>query len=109
MQWNKSTPLYIAATNGHVEVVRLLVQAGANLDQADQVRGAPLTSYSHKAISLPSAGYVTLLVLQGSTRFEGWCKAHLSFALFENHVLLLSVRKHCTECGQERSLSQGAA
>ena len=51
----------MAASNGHVEVVRVLVQAGANLDQADKVRGAPLTSYSHEAISLPSSGSVTLL------------------------------------------------
>ena len=58
---DQSTPLYMAARMGHVKVVRLLVQAGANLGQADKVRGAPLTSYSHEAISLPSAGYVTLL------------------------------------------------
>ena len=59
-QW---TPLYAAARYGRVEMVRVLVQAGANLDQATNVRGAQLTSYSHEAISLPSAGYVTLLIV----------------------------------------------
>ena len=37
---NECTPLYAAALSGHVEVVRVLVQAGANLDQADIVRCA---------------------------------------------------------------------
>ena len=60
---NQRTPLYEAAAKGHEEMVRVLVQAGANLDQADKVRGAPLTSYSHEAISLPSAGYLTLLIV----------------------------------------------
>ena len=51
------------AKKGHVEVVQLLVQAGAKLDQAANVRGAQLTSYSHEAISLPSSGSITLLIM----------------------------------------------
>ena len=40
-QW---TPLFAAARKGHVEVVRELVQAGAKLNQADEVWSIQLTS-----------------------------------------------------------------
>ena len=33
----QATPLYMAAQEGHVEVVRVLVQAGAKLNQANEV------------------------------------------------------------------------
>ena len=34
-----ATPLYVAAQNGHTEVVAALVAAGASLNQAMKVRG----------------------------------------------------------------------
>jgi hypothetical protein len=34
---NKETPVYAAAERGHVEAVRVLVQAGAELDQTNGV------------------------------------------------------------------------
>ena len=40
VQWKNLTPLHAAAAKGHVEVVQVLVQAGANLDKADNVRCA---------------------------------------------------------------------
>ena len=37
-----STPLYWAATNGHADVVQLLLEAGADLDKADVEGESPL-------------------------------------------------------------------
>jgi hypothetical protein len=38
-QTDGTTPLYIAGQEGHVEVVRALVELGAAVNQADDVRG----------------------------------------------------------------------
>ena len=35
------TPLIMATSNGHYEIVRLLVNAGADVNHADEVRTAP--------------------------------------------------------------------
>ena len=37
-----ATPLYIAAENGHLDVVRHLVEVGADKDQASNQRATPL-------------------------------------------------------------------
>ncbi|OQR91705.1 ankyrin repeat and protein kinase domain-containing protein 1 [Achlya hypogyna] len=38
----QQTPLYVAAHNGHVEVVRMLLSAGANANGMDNIRNSPL-------------------------------------------------------------------
>ena len=38
----KITPLYIASQNDHVEVMRLLIEAGAAIDKAKDGRDTPM-------------------------------------------------------------------
>jgi ankyrin repeat protein len=40
---NGETPLYVASQNGHVEVVRLLIDAGALISQANNNGVTPLS------------------------------------------------------------------
>ena len=49
---NGATPLFVAAFNGHVDVVKALLEHGADADKAEQVAGPH--AYSP---SLPSCTY----------------------------------------------------
>ena len=40
---NGATPLYIASQNGHVEVVRVLAERGADINKADDNGATPLS------------------------------------------------------------------
>ena len=42
------TPLYVASQNGHVEVVRALVEGGADINKVDNDGDAPLQIASRK-------------------------------------------------------------
>ncbi len=39
---NGVTPMYIAAQNGHVEIVRVLLEAGADANKADEIGRTPM-------------------------------------------------------------------
>ncbi len=42
---NRSTALMLAASNGHVNVVQCLVQAGGNIEAVDRVSGHVVWEY----------------------------------------------------------------
>lgn len=54
-----NTPLWLAANGGHFDVVQLLVQAGADVDAADNRKITPLMAAFRKvnAAVLPWSGY----------------------------------------------------
>ena len=44
-----ATPLYVAAQNGHTEIAQLLIDKGANVNQADNDGATPLC-LQHKMV-----------------------------------------------------------
>ena len=62
-----STPLYVAAQNGHTEVVAALVAAGASIDLANEVRGMVVRRLAGLWLGLVG------LVWVGLKRWPLWC------------------------------------
>ena len=52
---NKDTPLHIAATHGYTEIVRILIEHGADLNAKDWFRSTPLhlaAAQNHTAVAV---------------------------------------------------------
>jgi len=60
------TPLHLAASNGHTEVLKLLVGAKADVDVQDSKSGKTALHHSTEKNDLPMAGYLITEV-----RWEG--------------------------------------
>ena len=60
---NGETPLYVASQNGHVEVVRLLIDAGALINQAKNSGATPILAASQDG----HVDVVRLLIDGGAT------------------------------------------
>ena len=65
------TPLWIASQNGHLEVVRLLVDAGADKDKAHNDGWTPL----HRACFKGHVEVVRLLVEAGADKAVSGCRS----------------------------------
>ena len=48
-----STPLYLASQEGHIQVTELLLQAGASVDQENEVRCCSRLCEEHTLIIIP--------------------------------------------------------
>eukprot|EP01051_Picozoa_sp_SAG22_P012073 SAG22_NODE_1224_length_5119_cov_2.362550_3_plen_129_part_00 len=59
-----ATPLFIAAQNGHLAVVKLLLDRGATIDQADNAGATPL----HAAADIGHEAIAKLLLARGADR-----------------------------------------
>lgn len=84
---NGSTPLHIAAFNGHVDAVAALVKSGAPLDAATTIGSTPL----HLAAFNGNENVVQILVdsganTQAETRVKGCLLTPLHSAVISNHV-----------------------
>ena len=66
-RWDQETPLHHAAVGGHVEVVELLLTAGADIRSRDVNGVTPL----HGAVAADSSELVELLLTAGSHNGEG--------------------------------------
>ena len=57
---NGWSPLYRASLNGHLDIVRALIEAGANISQANKVGSVPCKS---KSVLLVNGKYVVQRLL----------------------------------------------
>ncbi len=58
MSRSGETPLHLAASNGHTEVLKLLVGTHADVDVQDSKSGKTALHYSVEKNDLPMAGYL---------------------------------------------------
>jgi len=81
---NGRTPLFVATQKGQLEVVRLLLDAGANVDKADSDGWTPLQIASQKG----HLDIVRVLVEEGADKdkVDSWGRTPLSVASQNGHL-----------------------
>ena len=72
------TPLHLAASNGHTEVLKLLVGAKADVDVQDSKSGKTALHHSVEKSDLPMAGYLITEVREEGLVVGGGAGGNLS-------------------------------
>jgi len=88
---NNQTPLMIACNYGSIELIRLLIERGAQVNAKDDTGFSPLL-YSVKQGFLPQAVYLLHHKADLTTRDANGCSV-VHWAAYKNHVFMLELFK----------------
>jgi len=88
---NNQTPLMIACNYGSIEIIRLLIERGAQVNAKDDTGFSPLL-YSVKQGYLPQAVYLLHHKADPTTRDANGCSV-VHWAAYKNHVFMLELFK----------------